>query len=117
MAAAQEILVHFKDMTAEEKIRGFIEDRCERLGEVFPETMRYELSLQSDGDGFTAHAHVTGRKIDLAVTHDWARELGQAADKVLDKLEARLRRHHDKVRMSGRRKASKAASGEPSEEL
>jgi ribosomal subunit interface protein len=117
MARAQEILIHFKDMSAEEKIRSFIEERCQRLGEVFPETMRFEISLQSDGDGFTAHAHVTGRKTDVAVSHDWARELGQATDKVLDKLEARLRKHHDKVRMSSRRKAAKMDSEDSSEDL
>lgn len=96
MTLKQNIAVHFKEIKVNDGVRTFIEERCQGMLDEFPEITKFEVSLAPDGIGFTAHAHATGRNLDLAATHDWEKELGHAADQVLDKMHRQLRKQHDK---------------------
>jgi ribosomal subunit interface protein len=100
------VVISFKDISVNESVRETLEFGCERLAAEFPETTRFELTLAPDGAGFTAHAHVTGRSTEVP-THAQGVEIGEAADKLLDKLERQLRRVHDKRVYSPRRDAQK----------
>ncbi len=103
------VLVSFKDISTSERVRATVEDRCARLAEEFPETTKFEITLTPDGDGYSAHGHVTGRHTDVAGHADGS-QLGEAADRMLDKLERALRKVHDKKIFKGRREAKKAAA-------
>ncbi len=105
MARAAHIVISFKDMASDEKIRQSLEDGCRQLAEEFPETTRFELTLAPDGAGHTAHAHVTGRNTEVAA-HTEAIELGAAAVRLLDTLERLLRKVHDKRLFKNRRRAA-----------
>jgi ribosome-associated translation inhibitor RaiA len=101
------IEIHFKNIEPDEEIRDIINLRCKQLSVDFPEAMRFEIHLTPDGRGCSARAHAVGRKLDIAVNHEWASDLGPAAAEILDKLESRLRSHHDKKRMGVRRRTPK----------
>jgi ribosomal subunit interface protein len=100
------VVISFKDIAVNDSVREVLEIGCKRLATEFPETTRFELTLAPDGAGHTAHAHVTGRSTEVA-THAQAVELGEAADKLLDKLERQLRRVHDKRVFAPRREAQR----------
>ncbi len=101
------VVVSFKDMDTSDKVRDMVETRCLAFAEEFPETTKYEIILSPDGSGHTAHGHVTGRGTDVA-SHASGHEVGEAANKLLDKLERALRRTHDKKIFKNRRDAQKA---------
>ncbi len=88
-------LVTFKDLPADERVREAIEKRCAHLAEEFQEITRVEVTLSEDGAGYTVHGHVTGKGSDVGAQAE-ASDLGAAADRLLDKLERQLRKHHDK---------------------
>jgi len=100
------VVISFKDLRVNDSVRETLEFGCKRLATEFPETTRFELTLASDGAGHSAHAHVTGRSTEVA-SHAEAVEIGEAADKLLDKLERQLRRVHDKRVYAPRREAQK----------
>ena len=101
------VVIHFKEMEADEELRRALEERCRDLAAEFPETTRFEISLTPDGVGCVAHGHVTGRDTELA-THAQEKEAGHAADRLLDKLVRQLRRVHDKRIFAHRREAQQA---------
>ena len=101
------VVVSFKDVKASEKIREAVEERCGRMAAEFPETTKFEVTLAPDGGGFTAHGHVTGRDTEVA-GHADGQQMGEAADRLLDKLERALRKVHDKKIFKNRREARKA---------
>ena len=105
---AASVVISFKDIDVSERVRGLVEDRCNALAEEFPETTHFEVTLSPNGAGHSAHGHVTGRDTDLAV-HGEAEQLGHAADKLLDTLEKRLRKIHDKKIFSRRRASQREA--------
>ncbi len=100
------VVISFKDISVNDSVREALEAGCQRLAGEFPETTRFELTLAPDGGGHTAHAHVTGRSTEVAA-HAEAVEIGEAADRLLDKLERQLRRVHDKRLFSPRRNAQR----------
>jgi len=95
-------VVTFKELSADERVREAIEKRGARLAEEFQEITRVEVTLSEDGAGFAAHGHVTGKGSDVGAQAE-ATDLGAAADRLLDKLERQLRKHHDKRIFSQRR--------------
>jgi len=101
------VALSFKDARASERIRETVEGRCARMAEEFPETTKFEITLEPDGAGYQAHGHVTGRGTDLA-SHAGGQRMGEAADRLLDKLEKALRRAHDKTLFKPRREARRA---------
>lgn len=100
------VVIHFKDVPADERLRESVEKRCRQLAEEFREASRFELSLSPDGAGFVANGHVTGKSTDLA-TQAAASALTPATDQLLDKVERQLRRLHDKRIFAQRREAQK----------
>ncbi len=106
MSTKPSVVISFKDLPVHESVRETLEAGCQRLAAEFPETIRYDLTVAPDGAGHSAHAHVTGRNTEVA-THAQAVELGEAVDRLLDKLERQLRRVHDKRIFSPRREAQK----------
>jgi ribosomal subunit interface protein len=108
MTTTPAVMISFKDIETDEEVRDQIEKRCRQLAEDFPETTKFEITLEPDGAGHTAHGHVTGRATELA-THAAGMELGQAADRLLDKLARQLRRVHDKKIFNHRRSAQRAS--------
>ena len=101
------LVVSFKDTDPSERVREDVETRCTRLAEEFPETTKFEVTVAPDGTGFTAHGHVTGRHTEVA-GHAEGQHMGEAADRMLDKLERALRKVHDKKIFKNRREARKA---------
>ncbi len=97
-------LVTFKDLPADERVREAIEKRCAHLAEEFQEITRVEVTLSEDGAGYTVHGHVTAKGSDVGAQAE-ASDLGAAADRLLDKLERQLRKHHDKRIFTQRRTA------------
>jgi ribosome-associated translation inhibitor RaiA len=89
-------------------VRDHLIARCEHLAEEFPETTRYEVTLQEQAGTIEAHAHVSGKKTSIAAHIENAENARQAGDIVLDKVERELRKDHDKRIFSPRRKAQKS---------
>jgi ribosome-associated translation inhibitor RaiA len=106
MAQKPVVMISFKDMESQEPVRERLERGCHLLSEEFPETTRYEFTLAADGAGHTVHGHVTGRNTDVA-THAEAMDALLAADQVLEKLERKLRRLHEKHIFVHRREAQR----------
>ena len=98
------VVISFKDLDVDERLRETLKKRCRALASEFPEVTRVELTLHPDGDGHSAHGHATGKDTEAA-TRATAVEMGAAADQVLDKLKQKLRRSHDKKIFSHRRAA------------
>ncbi len=98
------VAVHFKDMSADDVVRGEIERRCGDLADEFPELTHVDVTLSPDGTGHHASARATGKRTELA-SHAQATEPGHAADRVLDQLRHQLRRVHDKRIFTQRRRA------------
>jgi ribosomal subunit interface protein len=107
MAEAPGLLISWKDVDADERLREAVERRCRALGEEFPELTRIEVTLAADGVGHAAHVRVRGRDTE-ADAHGTGSELRQAADAALDKAERHLRRVHDKRIFARRRDAQKS---------
>ncbi len=101
------VAVSFKDTHHSDRVQEEVERRCGLLAEEFPETTKFEITLAPEGAGFTAHGHVTGRHTDVA-GHGEGAQPGEAADRLLDKLERALRKVHDKKIFKNRREARKA---------
>ena len=101
------VVVSFKDVKGSEKVREAAETRCAALAEEFPETTRFEITVTPDGGGFSAHGHVNGRDTEVAA-HAEGQQMGEATDRLLDKLERNLRKVHDKKIFKNRREARKA---------
>ncbi len=106
MVQGPTVLMNFRDLPREEDLREAVEERCQRMAAEFSEVTRFEFTLSEDGGGFTAHGHVTGKNTDVA-TQAVGSELGQAADRLLDKVERQLRRAHDKRIFALRRDAQR----------
>jgi len=98
------VVISFKDLVVDERLRETMEGRCHALTNEFPEVTRVELTLASDGDEHSATGRATGKDTVIA-TRATAAELAVAADQVLDKLKQALRRSHDKKIFSHRRVA------------
>ena len=98
-------VVTFKELSADERVREAIEKRSAHLAEEFQEITRVEVTLSEDGAGFAAHGHVTGKGSDVGAQAE-ASDLGVASDRLLDKLERQLRKHHDK-RIFGQRRTER----------
>lgn len=107
MPTKPSVVISFKDISVNDSVRATLETGCQRLAAEFPETTRFELTLSPDGAGHVAHAHVTGRSTEVA-THARGVALGEAADKLLDKLARQLRRVHDKHVFAPRRDAQQS---------
>jgi len=98
------LAISFKDIEADQDVREALEKRCVALAAEFPETTHIEVSITAEGDGFSAHAHVTGRQTEAA-THGNASEMAPAAEMAVARLEKQLRRSHDKKIFGHRREA------------
>jgi ribosomal subunit interface protein len=105
---AATVVISFKDIDSNERVRREVQTRCDALAEEFPETTRFEVILSADGSDHTATGHVTGNHTEAAGQAK-APELFQAADKALHALERQLRRSHDKRIFSQRREAQRAS--------
>lgn len=103
-ADSNNLVVHFKDVEHDSDLEEALERRCEHLGEEFPETRRFELSLSPERNEISAHAKVTGKNTSVA-SHASAPDARQAADNALDRLERELRKDHDKRIFKPRREA------------
>ena len=101
------VVISFKDLELNERLRETLERRCHALTSEFPEVTRVELTLHPDGDGHAAHGRATGKDTEVT-THASAVEIGVAADQVLDKLKQKLRRVHDKKIFAHRRVAKQS---------
>jgi ribosome-associated translation inhibitor RaiA len=100
------LITNFKDLSSDELVRDAVEKRGRRLAEEFKEIVRIEVTLAEDGAGYTAHGHVTGKRIDVA-THATATDLLPAAEMLFARVERQLRRVHDKRIFTQRREAQR----------
>ena len=106
MSDSPSVVTHFKDLTIDEEVREVVERHCAQLAREFHEVMSFELTLEQDGAGFTAHGRVTGKNRDLSAQADGPALRG-AAERLLDKLQRQLRKLHDKSVYAQRREAQK----------
>lgn len=106
MTQALSVVIRFKDVENDEEVRDLLDERCRRLSNEFPETARYELTIDQSSTELAAHAHVTGKGLDAAA-HASGSDARQAGERALDKLERELRRVHDKRIFTHRREAQK----------
>jgi len=111
MSREASVVVHFKDLPTEDEVRDHLHERCQHLADEFPETTRYEVTIQSEGGAIEAHCHVTGKKTSVAASHNESDTARKAGDQVLDKVERELRKEHDKRIFGQRRKAQKERDG------
>ena len=107
MSENPSVVISFKDLEVDERLRESLEQRCQALTDEFPEVTRVALTLHPDGDDHSAHGLATGKDTEVA-TRATAAEIGAAADQVLDKLKQKLRRSHDKKIFSHRRVAKQS---------
>lgn len=96
MTLKQNIAVHFKEIEVNNGVRTFIEERCQGMLEEFPEVIAFDVSLAPEGIGFSARIRATGRNLDLVATQEAEKEVGRAADQVLDTMHQQLRKQHEK---------------------
>ncbi|MEN8183484.1 MAG: HPF/RaiA family ribosome-associated protein [Myxococcota bacterium] len=108
MAELPNVVIRFKDVEQDELLRQEIDRRTQALAEEFPETTRFEISLEEYGAGFRIHAHVNGKNTEVA-THGVGPELRTAADQLFHRVKQQLRRMHDKHIFLHRREAQKSS--------
>ena len=101
------VVIRFKDVEHDEALREEVERRTRELASEFPETTRFEISLEPDGAGFRIHGHVNGKHTQLA-THGDGADLRSAADQLFHRLRQQLRRVHDKRIFQHRKEAQKS---------
>lgn len=106
MAKSPAVMLSFKDIEPDERVREIVEKRCAQLGQEFHELQRIEVTFEENGAGFAAHGHGTGKNRDVGAQAE-ASELLPAADRLLDKLERQLRKLHDKTIFAQRREAQR----------
>ncbi len=109
MAETPTVVVRFKDVEHDELVREEIERKTRQIAEEFPETTRFEISLEPDGAGFRIHAHVNGKNTEVT-THGDGPDLRTATDQLFHRVKHQLRRVHDKRIFLHRREAQKSSS-------
>ncbi len=108
------LVTNFKDLSSDEAVRAAVDTRGQHLAAEFTEIVRIEVTVSADGNGFTAHGHVTGSHIDVA-THAAASEMLPAVEKLMVKVERQLRRVHDKRIFAKRREAQRNPPKRPTD--
>ena len=106
MSQTPVVVIAFKELEHDERVREAVQKRCELLAAEFHEVTRFEITLSADGVGLAAHGHVHGKGEDVGAQAQ-ASELLPAAEGLLDKLERQLRKHHDKRIFAQRREAQR----------
>ena len=101
------VVIRFKDVEHDETLRDDLERRTRELASEFPETTRFELSLEPDGTGFRIHGHVNGKDTQVPV-HGQGADVRSAADQLFHRLRQQLRRVHDKRIFQLRKEAQKS---------
>ncbi len=95
--------IHFRDTKHSDHLRSECEGRADALRSEFPETTRVEVTVSHDGDAHDVHVHVTGKHVDFASGAKNRESVYAAARDAFDKLQAQLRKHHDKQIFQHRR--------------
>jgi ribosomal subunit interface protein len=108
VASSPTVVVSFKDIDNDDRVREAVEERCAALGAEFPELQRVEITLAEGRVGYEVTGHVTGKNEDVGAQAS-ASELRPAAEALLDKLERQVRKHHDKRIFTLRREAQRDA--------
>ena len=106
MTQVPAVEIRFKDVTPDDAVRERVEKRCQQLSSDFPETTHIEITFSPEGDEFSAHGHVLGKRTEAA-TSATATELFPAADLLFERLSKQLRRSHDKKIFVQRRDAQR----------
>ena len=101
------VVIRFKDVEHDEALREEVERRTRELASEFPETTRFEISLEPDGASFRIHGHVNGKHTQLA-THGEGADLRSAADQLFHRVRQQLRRVHDRRIFQHRKEAQKS---------
>ena len=110
MTMEANVLIHWKGLRNDEDVQTHLSDRCREIAAEFPETQRYELSIELSHRKIECHGHVNGKKTQVAAHAQDLPTPRQAADLVLDKLHRELRREHDKRVFGHRRRARRNPS-------
>ena len=110
MTMEANVLIHWKGLRNDEDVQTHLSDRCREIAAEFPETQRYELSIEASHRKIQCHGHVNGKKTQVAAHAQDLPTPRQAADLVLDKLHRELRREHDKRVFGHRRRARRDPS-------
>ena len=107
MTETPTVVIRFKDVEHDEALRAELERRTRELASEFPETTRFEISLEPDGAGFRIHGHVNGKHTQLAI-HGDGPDLRSAADQLFHRVRQQLRRVHEKRIFQHRKEAQKS---------
>jgi ribosome-associated translation inhibitor RaiA len=108
MTETPTVVIRFKGVEHDEQLREEIERRTRQLAAEFPETTRFELSLEPDGAGFAIHGRVNGKNTEVA-TNGQGPDLRTASDRLFDRVRQQLRRMHEKRIFQRRRAAQKTS--------
>jgi ribosome-associated translation inhibitor RaiA len=101
------VVIRFKDVEPDEALRDELERRTRELAGEFPETTRFELSLEPDGAAFRIHGHVNGKNTRIPIQGQGP-DVRSAADQLFHRLRQQLRRVHDKRIFQHRKEAQKS---------
>ena len=95
--------IHFRDTPHSAHLRSECEGWGDAMRSEFPDVTRVEVTVSHDGDAHEVHVHVTGKQIDFASSSKNRESVLAAARDAFDRLQAQLRKHHDKQIFSHRR--------------
>ena len=62
MTMEANVLIHWKGLRNDEDVQTHLSDRCREIAAEFPETQRYELSIEFSHRKIQCHGHVNGKQ-------------------------------------------------------
>jgi len=99
--------IHFHDVPHSDEIKQECERLVDSLQQEFPETSKFEVSLNHTGEEHETHMHVTGKDLEVAAKAN-GRELRDSIAEAFERLRRQLRKHHDKQIFARRRGAQRS---------
>ncbi len=94
--------LHFHGVSHDDGIKQSCQRLADSLKEEFPETSKFEVSLNHTGEQHEAHMHVTGKDLEVASSAS-GRELNESIAEAFERVRRQLRKHHDEQIYTRRR--------------
>jgi ribosomal subunit interface protein len=100
------VRIHFRDLPHSNVIKEGCERLANSLKEEFPETSKFEVSMNHNGEQHETHVYVTGKDLEVASSAN-DHELQESIAEAFERVRRQLRKHHDKLIHTRRRGASR----------
>ena len=104
------VRIHFRDLPHSDVIKKGCERLANSLKEEFPETSKFEVSMNHNGEQHETHVYVTGKDLEVASSAN-DHELQGSIAEAFERVRRQLRKHHDKLIHTRRRGASRTERG------